>query len=154
MHQETKWNSQCFIYSHLGEVHVYRTPAALVSLQSANKIELLSPCFTLVTNSTGQVLGVENLMVIHMLEKSPTFMVKPSVNKVRSWNVSCVSLINSTPCKIHFPFLPSNLKSSLFPSDFLENMLNVFVISHFHGTCPPQIILEGCLTVHLPREIK
>jgi len=75
-------------------------------------------------NRTG-FLGVEYLMVIHMLEKSPTFMVKPSVSKVRSWNVPCVSLINSTPCKIHFLFLPSTLKSSLFPSDFLENMLNV-----------------------------
>jgi len=81
------------------------------------------------TNQLNRFLGGENLMVIHMLEKSHTFMVKPSVYKVRSWNVSCVSLINSTPCKIHFLFLPSTVKSSLFASDFLENMLNVFVLS-------------------------
>ena len=104
--------------------------------------------FCTANHSTGRVFGGENLMVIHVLEKSPTFMVTPSVYKVRPWNVSCVSLINSTLCKIHFHFLPSTLKSSLFPSDFLANMLYVFVISRVHGTCSPQIILFDLIPFH------
>ena len=69
--------------------------------------------------------GVKTWWLFMCLINPPLCMVKPSVYKVRPWKVSCVSLINSTPCTIHFHFLPSIFKSSLFPSDFLANMLNV-----------------------------